>query len=205
MLHGMKTFQIKKKKAITLVELTLAIMLMSMIVLAGYSLELTMRRMSVAPRVEAQLLDELIPIMELIGKDFEFHSTGNFSNLPARVFGNPPGPGPRCDQGDDYGIEIRVGDAYNWKWQGYCWKGVAGANAYEFWYYPITTTPSTAHTVMGYGIYNFDFDLPNAVNRTRLSVEISTRQDPTNPIPNAVTNPEVILNSTFYARAVPGA
>ena len=194
-----------KNKAITLVELILAILLISTIVLAGYSLELTLRNMSVAPRVEAKVLDELIPIMEMIKKSFEFEATGNVLNAPAsfptREFDAPP---PSCSGSGENGLEINVGGV----WQGYCWKGTGGPSTddYEFWFYEDSNDNSLSPKVIGKSITNFAYDLHDAENRTRMSVEISAMKDPANhPTPNPFTNPEVTLNQTFYSRAVSGS
>lgn len=183
-LPGMKIMPNSKNKAITLVELILAILLMSTIVLAGYSLELTMRNMSVAPRVETKLLDELVPIMELIKKNFEFESTGNFTSPSVQDFSGCAGTG----------LQIRTGGPYSSVWHGYCWK--SGDYSFEY------DDGSGNSRVIGYDISNFAYEL--AENYTRLSVEISAMKDPSEP-ENVFTNPEVTLNSTFYARAVSGS
>jgi hypothetical protein len=57
------------KKAMTLVELILAIILLNIIILTGLSMELGIRRIFSSTDTEAQLLAEAVPIMTMVAKD----------------------------------------------------------------------------------------------------------------------------------------
>ena len=57
------------KKAMTLIELILAIVLLNVIILTGISMELGIRRIFSSTDFEAQLLSEAVPIMMMVAKD----------------------------------------------------------------------------------------------------------------------------------------
>jgi len=60
----------KNNQAVTLMELMVALILLGAVVLTAYTLELSMRRMQVKPSVQTKILNELIPAIEMIDKDF---------------------------------------------------------------------------------------------------------------------------------------
>ena len=57
-----------KRRGLTLVELVLALLLLSVVILTGVSMELGMRRIFSSADTEAQLLQEAAPIMALVTK-----------------------------------------------------------------------------------------------------------------------------------------
>ena len=70
------------RKAMTLVELILAIILLNIIILTGLSMELGMRRIFSSTDIEAQLLAEAVPIMTMVAKDIN-QAVGDIVNVPA--------------------------------------------------------------------------------------------------------------------------
>ncbi len=63
------TQQFRSNKAMTLVELILAIVLLNVVILTGLSMELGMRRIFSSTDLEAQLLAETVPIMTMVTRD----------------------------------------------------------------------------------------------------------------------------------------
>ena len=61
----------EKKRAFNLVELLIAVLLLGTVMLTGITIELAMRRMQIKPEAQIRLLDELIPVVERIRKDFQ--------------------------------------------------------------------------------------------------------------------------------------
>jgi len=194
MLHGTKINLNSNRRALTLTELIVAVLLLSAIILAGYSVELAMRRMNVRPQTESRLLDELIPIMNSIERDFEFYANGTV------VFGQSPigsMDAGVCQGGTGHkGLKINTTLGA----RGYCWRGTTTSSSHQIWYHP-NADDRNVYDVVGYGVTNFDFDLHPWLNGTRLSVIISTRKNPALSV-DPLTNPETTLNTTFYARGV---
>jgi hypothetical protein len=179
----------RKKRAITLLELIVAITLLGVVILAGITIELAMRRMNVKPRLESKLLDELIPIVEMMKKDFEFYLVGSITDPGIATLGTS-------------GVALRVGNIYNFTWHAYNWTGTTGANAYEFWYYPNYFFSSSYSRIGSKVISNFSYSIGDT--NTSLSVKIGAISNPgaAVPLPDILTNPSVSLNTTFYTRTL---
>ncbi len=70
------------EKAMTLVELILAIILLNIIILTGLSMELGIRRIFSSTDTEAQLLAEAVPIMTVVARDINM-AVGDVVNVTA--------------------------------------------------------------------------------------------------------------------------
>jgi hypothetical protein len=76
--------------AVTLIELILAIVLVSAIIMTGLSMELGLRRIFSSTDYETQILDEAAPIMAMVTKDIN-RGVGAFATgqLPLQPAGGP--------------------------------------------------------------------------------------------------------------------
>ena len=180
----------KNKKAVTLIELLISIFLLGTIVLTAVTIELAMRRMNTKPTVQSQLLDELMPVLERIKKDFEgqigtvYNSSVSIEESGRRVV-------IRVDDGTYWG-QLDSGD----HWHAYRWPGGSVGPIY----YSANNFTSSNETIADGVIY---FKAVKSNNDTALNIQISNRKDPSKS-ENPLTNPGVSLNTTAYSRMASG-
>lgn len=175
----------------TLVELIMAMLLLSAIIMAALSMELGLRRLYVSTDMEAQLLSEATPIVAMIAKDIN-RGIGD-------VFNAPYNNSMFFAWGTNWNFRIRLDSNNNAqadssdRWVGYRFRGTTGGSAYQLWRYPNASA----------------FSFVNLTNRT-VSISISApangastivlqlRKDPSQPV--GYQNPEVIVNSSAQWR-----
>ena len=187
--------KIKDFKGITLIELVMAVSLLSVIVLTGVSIEMTMRRMNIKPTVQSKLMGELIPVVEMIKKDF-YQQIGNVNNSCLQIYNEPSGnfairvDGPIGNQG-----KIDLSDP----WHNYSWGGTpAGAI-----YYSESGNFAVDNETIAYNIFNFAVSRPNN-DDTRIKIEIGTVKNPGEAI-DSRNNPYVGINTTVFSRMTSGS
>ncbi|MDD5292480.1 MAG: prepilin-type N-terminal cleavage/methylation domain-containing protein [Candidatus Omnitrophica bacterium] len=176
----------KQNNSFTLIELIIAVFLLSMVVLTAVTVELSLRKMQVKPEVQAKLIDELVPVIERIKNDFE-KQIGSLHNTSVYIQDSGRRLSIRTDS-DNTGT-VTDGDA----WHAYRWNGTAG-NPIE--YSPSNFTTSDAENI-AYGIT--DFYVNSGYDNTTLTIRVKTRKDPSQA-ENLFTNLGVNLTTTVYSR-----
>jgi len=185
----------KNKKAITLVELLIAIFLLGAVVLTGISIELAMRNMTTKPSEKVKLMDELIPVVNKIKKDFD-RSIGNLDNASVDIATlNPDGFNAvyiRVDDGDPNKMgQLDPAD----KWYVYRWNGTAGDPVEYF----CNSTTYFGHIALG--IRNFEVSTPPGKNiNEALKIHIEKTVNSGQPA-NAIDNPGANITTTIYSRS----
>ncbi len=172
----------------TLVELVMAIVLLSVVILTGVSIEMGMRRIFSSADAEAQLLGEAGPIMSLLSRDITraigdeaFPAYNVSSNATSRVIfvridsGTPGTP----DAGD------RI-EAFNW----------TNASGRPRFYYAANYTSGDAEYLSGRVV-----SFTAALNATTglLDVSISLRNNTV--LAASPTNPEAVIRTRYRSRA----
>lgn len=176
----------KYKKAFTLVELLVSIFLLGMVVATAVTLELALRRMQVKPSVQVKLLDELIPVLERIKKDFQMQ-IGSQINASLSIEDSGRRILIRVDDGD--GI-LDSGDP----WHTYRWDNAPG--------HPVEYSPNNStFTEIASGITYFN--VASAYNNTAITIQLRTRKDPLSP-EDLFDNPSVNLTTTIFSRLTSG-
>ncbi len=98
-----------------MVELIMAVLLLSVVLTAGISMELGMRRIYTQTDMEAALMGEAAPIVNLVLKDIN-RGIGDVANLPYRY--TPPGSSHEYQIRIDKNLNARADDA---SWIMYRW------------------------------------------------------------------------------------
>lgn len=174
----------RHKKAVTLTELIIAILLLSAVIVTSVTVELALRRMQVKPINEAKLLDEIIPVMERINKDFE-RQIGSVFNSSLSIESGGQRLVIRVDS--DNSSTTSSGD----EWHAYNWPGGTSAPI-EYYQNNTTLTEIIAQNIT-------DFFVASSYDNTTINVTIRTRKDPSQP-ENILTNPAVNLTETIFSR-----
>ena len=176
----------RQKKGITLLEVLIAVLLMGSIVLTGASVELAMRNMQKKPTVAVKLRDELIPVIEMIKKDFG-SQIGDLDN-PSVVIGSST-VSIRADDGPSSFGRFGSDDT----WRVYRWNGTEG-NAIEY------LSNGTFVANLALGITDFAVSAPTGDAGAVLRIDIAKKMIPGQP-ENRVDNPSCSLTTTFHSRA----
>lgn len=178
---------------VTLVELILALVLVSTIIITGLSMELGLRRIYSSTDLEVQLLGEAAPIMMMVTKDIN-RGVGDFTNPPFNTT-TPSG------WGADWAFRVRLDANNNGMadsvppdvWVGYRYRGTSGPDSYQLWRYP--NASAAGYTVLSNKVVAHNIGAPvNGVS----SFYISLRKDPAQPI--NYTNPQISVNSSAQYR-----
>lgn len=177
----------------TLIEFVVAIFLLSMVVLTAVTLELSLRKLQAKPEIQVKLLDELVPVVERIKKDFE-GQIGVLYNTSLEIQDSGRRLAIRVDSNNDG--KITSSDA----WHAYRWNGTVG-NPIE--YSPINFTVLTGYEVLAQGITDFSVTAPTTYNNTALTLTIRTKKNPS-AVEDLFTNPAVNLTTTVYSRMTSG-
>jgi len=181
----------KQKTGFTLIELIVAVFLLSMVVLTAVTVELSLRKMQVKPEAQTRLLDELTPVLERIKKDF-YGQMGSVLNPSLSIEDSKHKVVIRVDVNND-GIPDEL-HAYRWQY-------TTTSNPLE--YSPNNFTSDAGREVLAQGITDFYVDAPTAYNNTALTIRLKTRKDPSKA-ENLFTNPGVNLTTTIYSRMTSG-
>jgi len=198
----MISFKLKhytKRKAVTLIEVLIAISLLGFVIISVTTVDLFMRRQFQETDIRAHLLNEISPAMEHMLKNL------------AQGIGDINNPGINTDSiGGDRAFRVRIdrnNTPHNYAddvWVAYRYRSAAAPSGrYQIWYCnncanpPCTTcSPAWGSEVIAKKIYNTTFTLSG---NNLLGIEIIARQDPTSP--SSLENPEVRLNSQAYLRS----
>jgi len=157
-----------------------------MVVLTGVTVELAMRRMQIKPQAQAKLLDELIPAVERIKKDFHAQ-IGTVEDRGVSIEDGGHTVVIRVDS--DNSATITDGD----QWHTYRWNETGDPLEYS---YNNFTNVNGYERVAENIIY---FDASSTHSNTALTVEIGARRYPGQP-ENISTNPSSYLNTTIFSR-----
>lgn len=185
----MKIFRIRKLEGFSLIELILALVLLSTVILTAITVEVSVRKMQAKVQFKADLLNELIPVVEKMKKDFKMQ------------IGNLDYPGLYVDAGRNW-FAVRV-DADNSgtitsgdEWHAYRWNTTVGD---PLEYSPNNFTTPDLYDVIANNITYFMVYHPfgNSYNDTGLVINIGTRENPALP-EDPVTNPGANLTTTVY-------
>ena len=189
----MKTSRQGKEKAITLMEFLMSIFLLGIVVLTGYTVELTMRRIVMRPKIESKLVDRLVPILELIKKDFEYFAIGIINDTGISNSSGANWKMLKIRVDSDFSGTISPGDLEH----GYRWYS-DNPNKYQFYYYP-DASDSNQYEIIAKEVTDFGYIM--AYDNTSLTLKLETKKDIESPY-HPQTNPTVRLNTTIYTRKV---
>ena len=182
------------KDAVTLPELVMAIFLLGAVVLTALTVELTIRRMSIRPRVESKLVDRLIPIIELIKKDFEYFAIGIYDDSgvdASYIDGTSKMLKIRVDS--DFSASITPADLEH----GYRWY-FDGPYKYQLWYHPNANDLASYNKIADEVTY-FGYTVGYA--NASITISLETKKELDNPY-HPQTNPVVRLNTTIFSRKI---
>jgi hypothetical protein len=181
-----KTF-LKQLKSVTLVELVIATLLLSMVVLTGTAIELAMRRMETKQMNRVKLLGELIPVIDKIEKDFH-NSIGSWGNDSVVIMGGNREVRIRVDDTAPLGQNNPTDN-----WYAFRWNGTAGQPIE----YLISNT--TFLTNLASGATGFQVTAPTGDADEAITINISALQIPGQAY-HPINNPRVTKSTTFYSR-----
>ncbi len=179
--------QFRSNKAMTLVELILAIVLLNVVILTGLSMELGMRRIFSSTDLEAQLLAETVPIILKVTRDIN-QAVGDVTNVSNYAYTYIPSGGYNR-------YLIRSDMNFN---------GLAdsGDRFAEYRYAPSTyilefrpDSTSGGYTLLSDRVTAFS--ISPAVNGTS-SISVTLRKDAS--LVANYTNPQITLNSNAQYR-----
>ncbi len=186
----------KGHRGVTLVELILAMILMSVVVLTGVSMEMGLRRLYLVSDRESELMGEAGAILSFVSK--KIHGAFGTSAI-APVYNSGVA-------GQYIRYRLRRDVNQNGVWDGIppdsledfylCWNW--GTHVNELWF------GRNGGLVMMLSEHAVDFriDAPAAGVCDGCSfVQVTLRQDPTSPVNGS--NPEITLNTTVQYRGVP--
>ncbi|MBI5872788.1 MAG: hypothetical protein HZB36_01420 [Candidatus Omnitrophica bacterium] len=171
--------------AVTLIELILAIVLVSAIIMTGLSMELGLRRIFSSTDFETQILDEAAPIMAMVTKDINrgvgavatgqspYNLAGGPGNMLYQIFYDSNNNGMR--DGGDTAVEYRFQSALN-------------ALNYR-------RTLSASYQILSDKV--IDFSIASPVNGAS-TFSIRLKRDPGSA--TSYTNPEIWINSSALYR-----
>ncbi len=180
----------RDKRAMTLIELILALVLLNVIILTGISMELGMRRIFVSTDFEAQLLAEAAPIFALAGRVI---------NSALGEQGSPP----FIPNAGVYAF--RIDSNFNGRADGndrWCaFQYIAGLHQLLY----IPNTAVAGNVILSDKITNFDMywlvDPPTGLDTGTIRIAVTMRKDPTQAA--GYTNPEILVSSAAQVRAYP--
>lgn len=178
----------KRSRAVTLVELMIAVFLLGLVVLTAVSLELALRKMQIGPTAKTQLLNELTPVMKKIRKDYD-RQIGEVGNTSVNITNNGKTLGIRVDDSSPYG-RLNPGDS----WMVYRWNGTQGD---PIEYYNLSN-PGSVRRLAG-GIFKFKVISPTSHPDEAITVDIRKRKDASQDI-CPVSNPQLNLTTTIFSR-----
>jgi hypothetical protein len=176
-----------KAKGLTLVELVLSLLLLSVVILTGVSMELGTRRIFSSTDTEAQLLQEATPIMALVSKIINRGIGQQVSNPPLTITSNS----------SQRLFSIRIDSNNNSRadandiWVNLSFLNNSGGVVHQLWYYP-NRANSSNYTVLSRRV--IFFDITNPVNDGYSNVTLTLRRDPDNPVNS--TNQEVTVQTS---------
>lgn len=174
----------KPKRAVTLIELIIAVFLLSTVVVTAVTLELALRRIQMRPISEAKLINEVMPVMHRIKKDFE-RQIGSFINSSLSIEEGGRRLVLRVDS--DNSGNVSGSD----EWHAYRWPG--GTSGPIEYYGNNTTLTETYAQGITY------FNVASAYNNTAIIVTIGIRKNPS-LAEDALTNPAFNLTQTIFSR-----
>jgi competence protein ComGC len=184
-----------RKTAITLVELLIAILLLSSVLLTAVSIELAMTKMQIGPTIKIKLIDELIPVVEKIKRDYGKHlSTLDDPGIVLQDSGRT--------------LLIRMDDAsgtspgrigaddpwYVFRWSGASFSNDVSASIEYF----NNATPGSVER-LAEGITYFRVTAPTSDANEAITVEIKKKFD-YSAAEDLVNNPSTDLKTTIYSR-----
>ena len=191
---------INQKKAITLMELLIAVSLVGLLSIGMWSIDLFSRHQLMTSDRRARVQNEASfalehmakEIIKAIGdKDNPAVSTAAIaSDTAIRIYvdlasdGQSPGDGQRGTSGD--------------RWRAYRYRG-AGAPAssrYQIWYYPNYINPSSTYEVISKKISYF---APTAIDNY-VNIDLKSRYDPSADV--TIDNPQVEMRVNLKMPAV---
>lgn len=189
--------QKSKKRGLTLIELLLASLLVSVVVLTGLSMELGMRKIFTSSDFSTQLNSEAAAILAFVSKKINQGSGAqNYTNLSVYVsvpqadgtswfIGQETYPTPIPDGVPQPGNDTAVAFRYF----------TSGANNHQIWYYQNSAGAPTLRLTNR--ATNFAIGAPTASGFS--TIRLTLRRDPSNAA-NA-TNPEVTFNTSAQYRS----
>lgn len=175
----------RQKKAVTLLEVLISVLLMGSIVLTGASVELAMRNMQRKPTIAVRQRDELIPVIERIKKDFGIH-IGDRTNTSVTMSSSTLSI--RVDDGPSSFGKIAPDDS----WYGYRWNGTEG-DPVEY------LANGTFRSNLAIGVTSFSVSAPTGDWDAALRITIGKKLIP-GQAEHRVNNPGITLTTTFYSR-----
>ena len=177
-----------KKRGLTLVELVLALLLLSVVIMTGVSMELGMRRIFSSADTEAQLLQEAAPITALVSKVINRGIGQNFSYpLVAIVNANEGQFTIRVDSNNNGMAD--AGDV----WVYLRFLNNSGGIQHQLRYYSDST--SASYQLLSQRV--IFFNITNPVDGFS-NITLTLRRDPDNPV--NLTNPEVTIQTNAQYR-----
>ena len=165
----------------TLIELLIAVLLLGTVVLTGVTIELAMRRMQIKPEAQVKLLDELIPVVERIKKDFQ-GQIGSLDNASLYIIGGRE----LTIRVDDGNVPCQIDPAD--PWHAYRWNGTVG-DPIEY----SSNNFTSDYERIAEGV--IDFNVFPSYNNTALTVEIGT---------GGYADQAMYLNTTIFSRMTSG-
>jgi len=204
----------KKKfslKAITLVELVVAISLLGMIMLTAATIELSMRKINLTTDLKVLLMNDLVYVKERIKRELLF-ATGDANTTPPTVpflWNNTA-----CPSGDRW-LRIRIDSNLDAVWSAandriseFYWSGGATScaqrpngcsNQYDLCFYNDIADRNNVEIVAA-NISLFETGILG--DGRRISIRVMKRKDPNAAI-NSITNPEMGVLFGISARQCP--
>ncbi len=168
---------------LSLTELILAVLLLNVVLMAGLSIELGIRRIFLTTNYEIELLNEAGPILDWVSRDVN-RGIGTSADSPLSTVSLGAG-NPTYRVRYDSNANGRVDAADIWVAYRYI---NAGGNQYQLWYYPNASINS--HEVISYKVIAFSV---GAVTNGVSIITLQIRLDPTLAV--GLNNPEITLTT----------
>ncbi|MFH1691693.1 MAG: hypothetical protein ABIC68_03875 [Candidatus Omnitrophota bacterium] len=172
-----------KKDGLSLVELILAVLLLNVVLMAGLSIELGIRRIFLTADVEIVLLNEAGPILDWVSRDIS-RGIGTATDSPLSTVSLGAG-NPTYRIRYDSNANGRADAADIWVAYRYI---DGGGSQYELWYYP--NASNAAHDILSDKVVNFSI---GAVTNGVSVVTVQVRLDPSAAV--SMANPEITLTT----------
>ena len=164
-----------KRRGLTLVELVLALLLLSVVILTGVSMELGMRRIFSSADTEAQLLQEAAPIMALVGKVVN-RGIGENISYPLAITGSTSTLANFniCIESNN-DSKATAADT----WVDFRFINNSAGIKHQLRYYP--SNASASYQLLSQRVVFFNITNPDPVNNPFSNVTLILRKDPDTP------------------------
>lgn len=180
----------KAQRALTLIELILSILLLNVVILTGFSLEMTIRRILLTVDRETLLMSEAAPILDMLTRTIN-RAIGDAGTLPYNTVSlGSFDPTLRLLVDSDYNAQADVDD----RWTAFRWTSGGVGVRNQLWFYR-NASDLTTYEILSNKVAGFSWSGPinntmtiNLVMRSNVSLGVS------------ISNPQVTLTTAAHFR-----